>query len=408
MSVAQRRLLRVASSLGVGTALCLLAFGAWLHQRRQHSVQFVDTRARLMRILSERAAQAPIRPAATFGAPWRELAREPIGEELAATFYPALARDRGRENPRKVFCPQAFFVNAPGFNAPIHWDEHPAKVWNVRYVTGSFRNPREPRDPPPRLRVILCGDSHLEGVVPYRETAGAVLERALGALDAPESVEVLNGSSGGYDFYNYLGFLERSLPLEPDVFVAVVYGGNDFLGILPIHAYFERVLLEFPGRAAGESLRNLASRNQGAVSQGFQQLMRFVESPRSAELALDGAVRATLALRAVAQASGVALLVAYLPPMHDVRPQDMREDIEALLAILGYGPEALTTTDRLAERWMEAVAAEGIAVVDLRPALRASDRRAYWRSDHHLDTHGHELVARELLPHLVPYLERTR
>lgn len=402
------RLLRGASLLGVAAALALVAFGIWLQRRERHSVQFVDTRARLMRLLSERAGPDPRDPAADFGPPWRSLTREPLDELLAATFYPALARERGRENPRKVFCPQALFINAPGFSAPIHWEEHPAKVWNVRYVDGGFRNPRETREPKPRSRVILCGDSHLEGVVPYRETACAVLERLLGEHDDASSIEVLNGASGGYDFYNYLGFLERSLPLRPDVFVVVVYGGNDFLGLLPVHAYFERVLLEFPGRAAGERLGKLAAHNHGAVSQGFQQIVRFVESPRSAELALDGAVRATLELRAVAEANGIALLVAYLPPMHDVRPQDMREDLDALVSLLGYGPEALATTDRLAERWMAAVAAEGIAVVDLRPALRASEERAYWRTDHHLDTRGHEIVARELFPHLVPFLARER
>lgn len=430
MKVSGKIVLRSAAVLLICASLGLFAYGLKVRARQPQSVDLVDTRAQLLKILRERAAEAQEPSAhaksgvglegqgdlalAFLGgvgeppAAWTPLQRVPIGQELAGKFYPALERELDRPTPRKNYCPMAYFANAPGWGMRVIWEEHPRKHWDIRYSQAGFRNPYEPSDTPPTLRVVLCGDSHIEGVVPYRETVAALLEKGLREADPEASVEVLNGASGGYDFYNYLGFLERSLHLRPDVFVVVVYGGNDFSGMVPIHAYFERVLVQLSSRELRERTQELLPAQAGAVAQGILQIAQFAEVPQNAEFALDGAVRAMRELDALARAHGVDLVCAYLPPQHDARPQDMAADLVRVKEALGFDEEDLGLTERLAERWLTQMSAAGIEVVDLRPALRGTEERAYWEDDHHINTHGSWLVAREILPRLLPHLERER
>ena len=50
----------------------------------------------------------------------------------------------------------------------------------------------------------------------------------------------------------------------------------------------------------------------------------------------------------------------------------------------------------MADEYLATMAAEGVKVVDLRPAFRAAQEPLYWRADLHINTAGHRAVAREL------------
>lgn len=418
--------LRFASITVSLAALALIA--AQLHSRRpvRASVRLVDTGKDLQEILRERAEQAldssapseggraqsagiglsMPEPGASDG--WVPLRRTAIDPQVVARLTPTLERDINRKFPRVVYDPQAYYIGAPGWKGKVTFRDHPAGGWPTSYNQLGFRHPNELADPPPEVRVILCGDSHLEGLVPWSETTTALLEIGLRGRLRSRSVEVLNGAKGGYDINNYVGFLEYSLALKPQVFVVVVYGGNDFAGLLVMHAYLERFELKYPDRKMQARITAAAERHMAPMAQAFHQIAHFKGRPRNAQIALDASIRALRDMHASATKAGVALICAYLPPQHDVRPQDMRAELDELIEHFDFSEDDLRITDRLADQLLDELDSQGLNVVDLRPALRAEPERTYWESDHHLNTRGHHVVARELLPHILAPLFEGR
>ena len=413
-----RRSFRALSAIVSVGLLAVIVIGVRERGRPLDSVRLVEIGGDLVHFLTQSAEVAaaslgmhnagysPGTPPE--GLDWVPLRRVPISRELAARFQPSLAKDLDSKSPRSVYDPHAYFVHAPGWSGFMKWDEHPRRRWRIKYSEAGFRNPYEPADPPPDLRIILCGDSHMEAVVPYVETTSAVLERALIEQLGDQTVEVLNAATGGYDFYNYVGQLERSLSLQPDVFLLVIYGGNDFAGILPMHAYFERIQLDWHHTSAMARMRQGAEECPGAMAQALHQISHFRAWPKHADIALDGAVRAMRDMAALADRAGIALISAYLPPQIDVRPQDMRKDIEKLQRILELSDEDLRITDRLADEFIARLAEVGQEIIDLRPALRRGEERLYWKADHHLNTRGQAVVAQELQPHVLEHVTALR
>lgn len=381
---------RVLLSLSI---LLLGAAGIWLYVATRPAsgdgtgVLVVDRRAVLEELLRKRAGDVDL--AQVFaGDP---LGRLPLDEGLAFQFYPAL-----QESNRNTYDPLAYFVSTPNFSASRRFREHPSGQWEVASDAHGFRRPGRISDRRPDLRILVAGDSHVEGVVPVEETLTQRLEDLLREERPGRTVEVLNAARGGYDFYNYLGVLERNLHLEPHVFVMIVYGGNDFAGFLPLHLYFRGLELPEADEGWGNDLL-LGQRFYGqGVSQGYHQVGYFARAPAALELALEGSVEIVLATARLCEQQGIRFLCAYLPPIADVEREAVREGLELLEGIFALTPEDIASTDRLADRFLEALATHDVETLDLRPALRATKPPVYWRVDHHLSTHGHETAARAL------------
>jgi hypothetical protein len=52
------------------------------------------------------------------------------------------------------------------------------------------------------------------------------------------------------------------------------------------------------------------------------------------------------------------------------------------------------------DRYLAALAELGVETIDMRAIISAQETPAFWRSDHHLNTLGHDLVASELAARL--------
>lgn len=381
----------------VSTAILLVGgVGIWLYlgarSERGAGVRLVDSRAELEQLLQREASARATGELAERDS----LGRRPIDDALARSFFPAL--DEGNRN---VYDPRAYFVSRAHFEATRRFREHPQQEWEIRTDARGFRSAGEVRAERPDLRILVAGDSHVEGVVPQEETLTQRLEALLGAGLQGQSVEVLNAARGGYDFYNYLGVLERNLDLEPHVFVLVVYGGNDFAGFLPMHLYFKG--LELP--SAGEGWSNdldLARRMYGqAIAQGYHQVGYFARARGARELALEGAVEVVSAAARLCGEHGIRFLCAYLPPIADVERERVAEGLELVEQILALTPEDVDSTDRLADSFLAQLTERGCDTLDLRPALRAAEGPLYWLVDHHLATRGHGVAAQALAEHLL-------
>lgn len=391
--------LRMPAPKVLVSALILLVggVGIWAFAKAQRAradgegVRLVDSGGDLRELLGDRARESGGGASGLLD----PLLRPPLDEDLARRFYPALG-----EGPRNVYDPRAYFVSSPHFEAQRTFREHPRGGWPIRTDARGLRREGELAARRPDLRVLVAGDSHVEGVVPVEETLTARLEALLAERRTGRTVEVLNAARGGYDFYNYLGVLERNLDLAPHVYVVIVYGGNDFAGFLPLHLYFQGRELPSAGEGWSNDLE-LARRMYGqAISQGYHQVGYFARANGALELALEGSVEVVAATARLAAEHGIRFLCAYLPPIADVERARVEEGLDLVEQILALTPDDIASTERLADGFLAALESRGIETLDLRPTLRAAPGPLYWLVDHHLATRGHEVAARALFEHL--------
>jgi len=171
-----------------------------------------------------------------------------------------------------VFDPWAAHRGLPWFELEVPWNEHPRGKWYWTTDGLGLRRDREPSATAPALRVVVTGDSHTDGVCDNEDSFCTLAELELASRRPGESIEVINAGRSRSSFANDLGVLERMLALEADVFVMVVYGGNDFAEAL----VWERLVqgMPWPERTQAELDRAAAALalHPAAVVQAFGQL----------------------------------------------------------------------------------------------------------------------------------------
>lgn len=319
------------------------------------------------------------------------LVRTPLSEDKATRLFAAL--ERGRQ----VFDPVMFLRQRSNETRRCRWPEHPLGGWDVVTNSLGMREDSEPLAVKPDVRILVTGDSHTAGLCPNQESFTNVLEQMLAEHLPDRSVEALNAGSGGYSPYNYLGVLERYRELQPDVAVIVVYGGNDFSGMLRLERYFRRRGPYSVCPIPEELTKELAEPSHGLIPQELSQLAYFVNNPGDEQVAIDTLASISVAMQEVCEASGTELVLAYLPPPSSGQPHHAQTASIDLLVQLGADPSIIALSDRVADAWLAFLQDRRIHHVDLRPVLRAEPERAYWQADHHLATLGHRRVAEALL-----------
>ena len=73
------------------------------------------------------------------------------------------------------------------------------------------------------FRVLITGDSHIDGVVNNNESIAYFLENGLNKLYSIRKHEVLNAGNGYFGPQNYLGVYNKFKIYNPDVFVVIIY-----------------------------------------------------------------------------------------------------------------------------------------------------------------------------------------
>ena len=370
------------------TAALLTLAAAYLWRRAapadEQLVQNVDTSASLAELFAARDRAAPARlPEQDAGVPRYVLTRSDV--EL---FFPSKFTLQ--------FDEQLLTRRPANLDRVVPMAEHPAGQWGLRTNSLGMREDAEPLASKPDLRVIVVGDSHVDGVCDNRDSFAQRLEEDLRTRFPERTVEVLNAAVGGWSFYNYLGALEALEPLEPDVFVVVVYGGNDFAGGLVLHHYhrdepFLQSRAELRRRVAEIDIKF-----KGASAQHFGQLSYFATHPSEEAAAAQMAEQLTSSIARRARARGIGLVGVYLPSLVDAELELFPKLAEAAAPFLAQIGETRSVADRLADQWLAGLAAEGAQTLDLRPSFRASAELLYWRSDLHINLGGHALAAAEL------------
>jgi lysophospholipase L1-like esterase len=397
MTSVQKRLLVAIVS---GGATALLAWFALdqLRARQAQPLRFVDNTHIMEDLLESRRVDRPeppevpaeLRPDLIYLPP---PVREPIDEELARTkLFRMLKKDK-----QYVFQPDTLVWWRGGIRADRPFPEHPSGRMPTYTNAMGFHKDEEVLAEAPDLRILVAGDSHTSGVVPNAESFPNVLEVLLRDSQPRRSVEALNAGVPGTSLYNYLGMFEfLGAQLEPDVFVVAVYGGNDFMGLLNLHRFFNRLPAPKFKPYGGQNQKKVKA--LGPLGQQLGQVAYFLDNPGDVELSMDAVASITNEIRVQCEAAGTRLICLYIPPPYDVQPQYFRDQVDPAVETLGLPREGLGVSDQLADAWLAFLERSGIPFIDLRPLYAAADESCYWQVDLHINVLGHRIAAEALAP----------
>jgi hypothetical protein len=182
------------------------------------------------------------------------------------------------------------------------------------------------------------------------------------------------------------------------VVVFVLYGGNDFLGVMVLERYFHRRGAPHSRSLSEEHLARIGESATYAISQEIGQVLYFLANPEDEVVAVDTTTAIAAEVLARCSSMGAKLLCVYLPPPGAGQPDPGLAYLAPALERYELTSEQLGISDRLADSWLGSLQERGIQAVDLRPTFLAAHTPCYWRRDLHLDVDGHRLVAGVLSP----------
>ncbi|NOT32508.1 MAG: hypothetical protein HOP15_18860 [Planctomycetes bacterium] len=303
----------------------------------------------------------------------------------------------------KCYDPLAVIAMRPGQTWSFAWPEHPEG--RIRRATNGrgFNEDAETAVEKRGLRILVSGDSHTEGVVSNEESFPNVLERFLRAAGRAQA-EVLNAGVGYTGPHCYLGMLRKHLDLAPDLFIATLFSGNDFMDDLRV-AYLQGLPGEpQPDEAYYAPLREAEAAWPTPCWQGVNQAYRFKRFPVEAARALDAVEGSFADIQDLCSERGIRLLVVVLPTKYDVDLTEQRAEFARLAEHLGLTAEEMGMNERLAGELIARLKGRGVACLDATPTLRSEKEPAYWRRDHHLSSRGHLKLAELLLERVEEFL----
>jgi len=306
-------------------------------------------------------------------------------------------------------------VHRPDARRSTAVPEHPSGQVVFRTEARGFRADADvvvPK-PPGTWRLLVLGDSHVDGVVDNSESLSAALAPRL--MVAARSagfdgqVEVVNGGTGHWGPAQYGAAPGVWAELEADACLVVIYEGNDYLDAL---AAEERAGLRMLRRSE-DHFDRLYSAQQVVgehVSQQLNQDLVFATDATAAEDALG----LTLAALAQAQAS-CPLSVVVLPTAGSVDPLTDAQSAH-VGDHLGLSPQARLSGRALSRRLLTALEATGTPAVDAWPTMYAARHglpgvdgvktaptRMFWAADQHLSVAGHSALAQAVDQALGPH-----
>lgn len=308
---------------------------------------------------------------------------------------------------RFTYDPIAWVVLKPNSgNDRVNWPEHP--LGHIQHKTNNmgFRELADTQVEKHAYRILVTGDSHTEGAVnddeSYANVLEALLNQSLDPTGATHPVEVINAGVGGTGPHNYLAMLQRHMDLAPDLVIAGLYVGNDFMNALMQSDLLTKRKTRGRSKEYVEAYNATLAAYPDLPQQGYNQpyLFKYWEGDGATELALDRSVEVFEGIAHVCDEHGIRFLALVIPCKADVDGDDDRERIEGMLKMLDLSPEDWAVNRWLSNHFVERLRADGIDCLDPTVAMIEEPAPLYWRKDHHLSTTGHAFVARLLFEHL--------
>ena len=293
-------------------------------------------------------------------------------------------------------------IHQPDVVIDVVWEEHPGGGFTMRTNNLGFREDAATSQAKPAgsIRVLVTGDSHIDGAVGNSESFPNQLEQLLNATyDVPE-FEVDNGATGHYGPQNYVGFLRKYAYLEPDIYIVVFYTGNDFMDAIKIASWQDKSLSASLEMGRIQRLAYLgrlfaASRIcHGGVSQALNSIFFFKHRPKMRETALAISCQQIEEIRGICLRTGIRLIVVLLPARAGIKPDVTDWRFNAARRLLSIRADDLVLSREMADSLAAWLTRSNINCVDLARCMEEDTGKDYfWEADYHLNHIGHRLAA---------------
>ncbi len=352
------------------------------------------------------AAAAPAdRPAPPAGWDVVDLSRRPpplVDEETAKKLFNGV-----RSGKRQKWDPLAMAVLTEKRELTFKWEEHEGGKVTMKTNNFGFRRDTDTDPRKTMLRVVVAGDSHTDGLVDNDESFVTLLEQHLDAQDPARRHECLNAGVGGNGPHNYLGMLRKALFLQPDVFVAMLYVGNDFSDAVYLHDHFSgrrsrQLTYDEYQKPLDDAVKKF--KEVSLIGNSFNQAYRLKFLPDEEAFALWEVVHVFDGMARICAENGVRFVIGVIPAKPDV-DEDDRDTESAIMADLKLTQQDMDVNERLRRGFVEAMRAYGHLVVDPADGMKASADAYYWLRDHHLNVAGNVVFGVALFEAVAPLLK---
>lgn len=341
-------------------------------------------------------------------------------------------------------------VRKPNIDFHFRFPERPSGY--VHFRTNNFglrrSEPTKPEKAAGVTRVLVLGDSQLDGSVDNEENLASVLETKFAANS--ERLEVLNAATGSYSPYqSYLWFRSYGAKLEPDIVIFGVFVGNDLAELLtpgrprlipengsfreeePSQDFLERMkvtehdsvwsrfnsYLQHKSALFATLTAMISSdvpSSQGAVAEAYSvcigctaqslgQLAWFSERGGLNE-SIEILNEILFRLKRALDEHNANLLLLLIPTRTQVEPELDSDRIERVCRILKLNVSELKIEDEICDRLTQIAREMNVPIVDLRPVFlethQSLQRPMYYTTDWHLNVLAHETMADRLLEEL--------
>jgi len=348
------------------------------------------------------AAPAPAAPAAWTRVDLATRAPPLIDEETAKKLFAGV-----RSGKRQKWDPLSLQCLKENTDLTFKWEEHAGGVVTMKTNNLGLRRDTDTNPIKSCVRVFVAGDSHTDGLVNNSESFCTLCENRLNAQNDGKRYEVLNAGIGGAGPHVYLGMLRRALFMQPDVFVAVLYVGNDFMDALFVQDWFShrqgtKLSYEQYQKPLDDALKKW--KETSLVGNSFNQAYRYKMVPDEEPIALAEVVATFDSMAKICADNKIRFVIGVIPTKYDVDENDGPRSAE-IMADLGLQPKDMDVNVRLRTGFDKAMREHGATVLDPTDEMKSSQTQFYWLRDHHLDVDGNTFYADKLYELLQPLLK---
>jgi hypothetical protein len=287
----------------------------------------------------------------------------------------------------------------PNVARDFKWLEHPLGKIVMKTNNMGFRNDEstEINKLSGTERIIITGDSHTDGVIYNSESVAARLKDML-QIEYPEKkFEVLNAGNGYFGPQNYSGVYRKCLNLRPDVFIVIIYTGNDFLDGIRIES--ENGRLPVPARTDSyyEDLWKVDKLYTGFTGQYLNQVKFFKSYPQFTDTAMMIMKDNLEKINILCKKNNTRFLVVLLPSKIDIEAETDSIRIREVMGIMNFDQQDIVNNFKMTADLATWLAEKQIPFVDLFPAFKSSDMELFWKTDYHINQSGHEEMAKQIM-----------
>jgi hypothetical protein len=287
----------------------------------------------------------------------------------------------------------------PNVTRDFKWLEHPLGKIIMKTNNLGFRKdePTERNKPPGTVRIIITGDSHTDGVIYNSESVASRLEEMLREKYPEKKHEALNAGNGYFGPQNYFGVYRKFSSLKPDVFIVIIYTGNDFLDGIRIESENGRLSVPVRSDSYYEDLWKVDKLYSGFTGQFLNQVKFFKSYPKFTDTAMHIMKDNLEKINILCKKNNTRFLVVLLPSKIDTEAKTDSTRISEVFRIMNYDQQDIIENKKMTEILTAWLAEKQIPFVDLFPSFKSAEKELFWKADYHVNHLGHEEMAKQII-----------